>query len=199
MRFSFCLFFLLVSWLVCPEVVAQRQVTVSGRIKASDGRVMPQVTVSVKGTDQGTYTDADGRYSLSLKSGTYTLSVSFLGYESQEKTIVLAQDMTRDFVMEESSLSLDGVNVYGKSRSQKIREGGFAVNALDVKPIVSSLNNLTTLVDHSAGVRIRQEGGVGSDYDLSINGMSGNSIRYFIDGVPLDIKGSGVSLSQTCP
>lgn len=196
MRFSFCLFFLLVSWLVCPEVVAQRQVTVSGRIKASDGRVMPQVTVSVKGTDQGTYTDADGRYSLSLKSGTYTLSVSFLGYESQEKTIVLAQDMTRDFVMEESSLSLDGVNVYGKSRSQKIREGGFAVNALDVKPIVSSLNNLTTLVDHSAGVRIRQEGGVGSDYDLSINGMSGNSIRYFIDGVPLDIKGSGVSLSN---
>ena len=196
MKFSFCLFLLLASWLVSLEAAAQHNFILSGKITARDGSAMPQVTVSVKGTTLGTYSDADGKYSLRLKSGTYTLSLSFLGYETLEKTIVLNQNMTRDFVMKESSVSLDGVNVYGKSRSQKIREGAFSVNALDVKPIVNSLNNLTTLVDHSAGVKIRQEGGVGSDYDLSINGMSGNSVRYFIDGVPLDIKGSGVSLSN---
>lgn len=196
MKFSFCLFLLLASWFVGLEAAAQHNFILSGKITARDGSAMPQVTVSVKGTTLGTYSDADGKYSLRLKSGTYTLSLSFLGYETLEKTIVLNQNMTRDFVMKESSVSLDGVNVYGKSRSQKIREGAFSVNALDVKPIVNSLNNLTTLVDHSAGVKIRQEGGVGSDYDLSINGMSGNSVRYFIDGVPLDIKGSGVSLSN---
>ena len=196
MKFSFCLFLLLASWFVGLEVAAQHNFILSGKITARDGSAMPQVTVSVKGTTLGTYSGADGKYSLHLKSGTYTLSLSFLGYETLEKTIVLNQNMTRDFVMKESSVSLDGVNVYGKSRSQKIREGAFSVNALDVKPIVNSLNNLTTLVDHSAGVKIRQEGGVGSDYDLSINGMSGNSVRYFIDGVPLDIKGSGVSLSN---
>lgn len=196
MKFSFCLFLLLASWFVGLEAAAQHNFILSGKITARDGSAMPQVTVSVKGTTLGTYSDADGKYSLRLESGTYTLSLSFLGYETLEKTIVLNQNMTRDFVMKESSVSLDGVNVYGKSRSQKIREGAFSVNALDVKPIVNSLNNLTTLVDHSAGVKIRQEGGVGSDYDLSINGMSGNSVRYFIDGVPLDIKGSGVSLSN---
>ena len=45
-------------------------------------------------------------------------------------------------------------------------------------------------------VEVREEGGVGSDFDLSINGLSGNSIRYFLDGMPLDTKGSGVSLAN---
>lgn len=65
-----------------------------------------------------------------------------------------------------------------------------------VKPVVNSLSNLNELVNRTSGVKVRQEGGVGSDYDLSINGMSGNSVRYFIDGVPLETKGSEVSLAN---
>ncbi|MDL2331312.1 TonB-dependent receptor plug domain-containing protein, partial [Odoribacter sp. OttesenSCG-928-A06] len=50
--------------------------------------------------------------------------------------------------------------------------------------------------NRTTGVKIREEGGVGSDFDLSINGMSGNSVRYFLDGIPLNTKGNGVSLSN---
>ena len=52
------------------------------------------------------------------------------------------------------------------------------------------------MVNRTTGIKVREEGGVGSDFDLSINGMSGNSVRYFIDGVPLSAKGSGVSLAN---
>ena len=55
---------------------------------------------------------------------------------------------------------------------------------------------LNDLVDRTAGVKVRREGGAGSDFDLTINGMSGNSIRYFIDGVPLETKGTGLSLDN---
>ena len=72
----------------------------------------------------------------------------------------------------------------------------FAANALDVKPLANSVHNLNEMVNRSTGIRVREEGGVGSDFDLSINGMSGNSVRYFLDGVPLDAKGSGVSLAN---
>lgn len=94
------------------------------------------------------------------------------------------------------SVTLEDVTVIGKTKAQKLREGAFSVNAIDINSIVSSLSNLNNIVDRTAGVKIREDGGVGSDFDLSINGMSGNAVRYFIDGIPLDTKGSGVSLSN---
>ena len=94
------------------------------------------------------------------------------------------------------SVALDNVTVTGKSKTQRLREGALAVNAVDVRSLVSSVSSLTGLVDRTAGVKIREEGGIGSDFDLSINGMSGSSVRYFLDGVPLDTKGTGVTLTS---
>lgn len=94
------------------------------------------------------------------------------------------------------SVMLDKVTITGKSRTQRLREGALSVNAIDISSVAGSISSLGRLVDRTAGVKLREEGGVGSDFDLSINGMSGNSIRYFIDGVPLDTKGSGVNLAN---
>ena len=94
------------------------------------------------------------------------------------------------------SVALQEVTVTGKSKTQRLREGALAVNAIDVSSIVSSLSSLNDLIDHTAGVKVREEGGMGSDFDLSINGMSGNSVRYFLDGVPLDTKGQDVTLAN---
>ena len=94
------------------------------------------------------------------------------------------------------TVTLDKVTVIGKSKAQKLREGNLSVNAVDIRSFVNSINNLNTVIDRTAGVKVREEGGVGSDFDLSINGMAGNSVRYFLDGVPLDTKGSSVSLAN---
>ena len=94
------------------------------------------------------------------------------------------------------SVALGNVTVVGKSRTQRLREGALAVNAIDVKSLAASISSLSGIVDRTTGVKIREEGGVGSDFDLSINGMSGDAIRFFIDGVPLDTKGSGVTLAN---
>lgn len=104
--------------------------------------------------------------------------------------------MTMNFTMEENSITLNSVEVYGKTKTQQVKESAFAVNALDVKPQINTLKNLNDMVNRTTGIKIREEGGVGSDFDLSINGLSGNSVRYFIDGMPLDTKGSGVSLAN---
>lgn len=101
---------------------------------------------------------------------------------------------TLDAHKEESSLK--EVVVTAKSAEKKIEEGAFSVNALNIRPAVNQLTTLNKIVDHSAGVKVRREGGVGSDYDLTINGLSGNSIRYFIDGIPLTTKGTSVNLDN---
>lgn len=189
-------FFLLFAVLGFSEGLAQQLVTLSGKITSADGLPVAQATLAVEGTSYGTYSDDNGNYSLGLPQGTYTVVASFIGYESQKKSVNLTGKKTVDFVLREESVALNDVEVYGKSKSQQLREGTFAVSALDVKPVVNSLSNLNELVNRASGIKVRQEGGVGSDYDLSINGMSGNSVRYFIDGVPLETKGSEVSLAN---
>ncbi|WP_231478023.1 TonB-dependent receptor domain-containing protein [Xylanibacter brevis] len=94
------------------------------------------------------------------------------------------------------SVTLSDVTITGKSKIQQLREGALTVNAVDIRSFAGSINNLNNIIDRTAGVKIREEGGLGSDFDLSINGMSGNAVRYFIDGIPLDVKGSGATLAN---
>lgn len=178
------------------DALAQELAILSGKITSSDGHPVAQASLAIEGTSYGTYSNDNGSYRLELPEGTYTVVASFIGYESQKKSVRLTGKKMVDFILKEETVALKDVEVYAKSKSQKLREGAFAVNALDVKPVVNSLSNLNELVNRTSGVKVRQEGGVGSDYDLSINGMSGNSVRYFIDGVPLETKGSEVSLAN---
>lgn len=109
---------------------------------------------------------------------------------------VMADVTCADTVPDNDGGTLGNVVVYGKSVGRKLEEGAYNVNAVELLTNVNRLVSLNDLVNRSAGVKVRREGGVGSDFDLSINGLSGNSIRYFIDGVPLDTKGSDVNLGN---
>ena len=111
-------------------------------------------------------------------------------------TASFAQDSLKVSGALDDTLMLRQSTVTAKSREQALREGAFAVGALNIRLQASTLQSLTQAIDRTAGIRIREEGGVGSDFDLSINGMSGNSIRYFLDGMPLDAKGTGMTLAN---
>ena len=102
----------------------------------------------------------------------------------------IAQDHIKD------SIQIQEVYVVGKSKIQRLREGAITMNAVDIAARVNTLTNLNDIVNRTTGVKVRSEGGLGSDFELSLNGMSGNSIRYFIDGIPLDTKGSEVTLAN---
>lgn len=177
-------------------IVAQEKVTLSGTVKDKAGNALPAVAIAAENTSFGTYSNEDGSYTLSVPAGEWTIVTSCVGYESIRKRTRLTNDTHLDFVLTDSSIDLESIEVYGKSQNQKLKESAFSVNALDVRGIAVSVNNISTLVNRTTGVRIREEGGVGSDFELSINGLSGNSVRYFIDGVPMDTKGSGVTLAN---
>lgn len=94
------------------------------------------------------------------------------------------------------TLNLKEVVVVGKNANQCLKEGAYSVSAVDIKSLANSITNVSDIVNRSAGVKIRTEGGMGSDYDLSLNGMSGNSVKYFVDGVPLSTLGGNVTLQN---
>ena len=94
---------------------------------------------------------------------------------------------------------LKNVSVKGKSRKQKVETSGFAVAIIETKE--ASLRNLTTneLLDRSVGVRVRQNGGIGSNVEYNLNGMSGNSIGIFLDGIEISTYGSSFNLNNIPP
>ena len=176
MRFITGLLFTFICLLPAGSM-AQNKVTLSGKVIDQHGTPIAQATIAVENTTSGTYTDDRGKYSLQVAPGKHTFVVSFLGYQTVKQSLDIRQDKKQNFTLQESAVTLSSVEVYGKTQTQKVKEGAFAVNALDIKPIVNSLNNLNDLVNRTTGIKVREEGGVGSDFDLSINGLSGNSVR----------------------
>ena len=140
--------------------------------------------------------DDKGCYSIDILPGVYTISVSSLGFKPYQRQLNINHNQTFDIILEEQFTDLSEVEIMGKTKSQQLRESSLTVNSIDVKNQINSLNNLNVLIGRSSGVRIRENGGVGSDFDLSLNGLSGNSIRYFVDGIPLASVGNGTSFAN---
>ena len=83
------LFTLLISGLFCCLVLTSpaQQRTVKGKVTAEDGSPLPGASVSIKGTNLGTMTDAEGDYSLHVPPDAAVLVFSFIGYTSAEVII----------------------------------------------------------------------------------------------------------------
>ena len=94
------------------------------------------------------------------------------------------------------TLTINTATVTGQTEAHKIRQGAFAASSVEIGRQVATLQSLSRAIDRTSGVRIREQGGVGSEFDLSLNGLSGSSIRYFIDGVALDSKGTGINITN---
>lgn len=179
-----------------PSQAAKPFYTLSGRISDRLSEPVSFATLTFNDKKYITTVDVDGRYEIKLEKGVYFGIVSAVSYRTVDFKIELAKDTVFDIVMEEDAVQLQSVNVYGKTVGKQLEEGAFSVNAVEIAPNLNKMVTLNDLIDRTSGVKVRREGGAGSDFDLTINGMSGNSIRYFIDGVPLETKGTGLTLDN---
>src|SRR5687768_12745979 len=64
--------------------LALQELTVSGQVLDDANKPMPGVNIVVKGTTNGTTTDTDGKYSVTVPTGNAVLVFSFIGYVTQE-------------------------------------------------------------------------------------------------------------------
>ncbi|MFI3248660.1 MAG: TonB-dependent receptor plug domain-containing protein, partial [Rikenellaceae bacterium] len=195
MRFLWGLFVILMV-MASGSVAMSAEYVVKGRITNERGESVAMATVGVNGTSNMVVSNSAGEYSINLERGLLTVVVQSMGYEDFVDMVEVRNDMEYNPVLRENLYSVEKVDIYAKSTTQRLKEGIFAVNSLDVEKLANTSTTLSEIVGKTAGVKIREDGGAGSDFDLSINGLSGNSVRYFIDGVPLRTMGGGVNLSN---
>jgi outer membrane receptor protein involved in Fe transport len=81
------------------------------------------------------------------------------------------------------------VVVQATSASDRLRQSAEAVQVVDTRASRRSAADLGETLARTAGVTVQRAGGLGSDSRFSLNGLEGDQIRFFVDGVPLDFAG----------
>ena len=168
--------FLLVGFCFAFSLNAQQK-TVTGTVTAeADGMALPGVNVIVKGTNNGTSTDFDGNYSISLKEGTGTLVFSYLGYTSKE--VVVGSSSTVNVVLVEDLASLDEVVVvgYGSRRKSDVTGAVSSVSTdeLNAFPVLDATQ---ALQGRAAGVVVQSNNGGEPGAPISIKIRGNTSIN----------------------
>lgn len=80
---------------------------VKGLITTQEGKPLAYASVYVKGTNQGTHSNLEGRYSIKLPNGRYTLVCQYVGYASQEAQLVINNDdKDLNFVLRQQEITL---------------------------------------------------------------------------------------------
>lgn len=173
------------------------KVNLTGIILTDSGQPAEGVSVALKGTAYSTLTNEKGEYELSAEPGNYVLSVTYVGYKSKQTKINLQSNQTAPSIsIEEDMAALDEVQVTGKTKVERVREQPFNITAVDLKMIHNTSADLNQVLNRTTGVRVRETGGMGSDFNFSLNGFSGNQVKFFMDGIPIDSYGSSFTLNN---
>ncbi|UFH53909.1 TonB-dependent receptor [Spirosoma sp. KNUC1025] len=168
-----------------PEEVVARRIT--GRVTDENNTGLPGANVIEKGTNNGTTTDAGGNFSLNVSDAATTLTISSVGYISQEVTI--GNRTTINLQLAPDNRTLDEVVVvsYGTVKKSNLTEAVSIVNVADAKK-VQAASVVDQIQGRAAGVTVASTGGQpGATASIKIRGSStfgsNQDPIYIIDGV----------------
>jgi TonB-linked SusC/RagA family outer membrane protein len=167
------------------ETVFQ-QSSITGTVTDGSGQGIPGVSVLVKGTTNGTLTDANGRYTLNAPA-TSTLVYSYVGYISQE--VPANNRKVINVKLAEDVGNLNEVVVTGYATEQRKDIVG-SVSIVDAEALQSTpTGNVTSqLQGRSPGVTVSGDGSLDGGAKVRIRGFgsfTGSEPLYVIDGVPV--------------
>lgn len=168
---------------VMPSII------VTGQVIDSEGLALPGTNVLVKGTSNGTTTDVNGKFTLTVENEDAVLVVSFIGYLSQEVKVGSQTNITITMQADVQSLSEVVVVGYGTQRKQDVTGSISSLKADDLKTQGSNTIQ-KSLQGRAAGVQVESAGGEpGSGVKILIRGtgsLNSNNPLYIVDGVQVD-------------
>ena len=166
--------------------------TVKGVVKDEAGEALPGATIKLSGTNYVTVTNNDGYFEMRVEEGSYTLEVSFIGYETVTKTNVVvtaSKALVSNFTLRAGTL-LREVNIsYGKQKAKEVSSSISEISANEFKdmPVIQFSQGLQ---GKAAGVQVALSSGQpGRGIEFRIRGAaslySSNQPLVVIDGLPV--------------
>ncbi|WP_448822151.1 TonB-dependent receptor [Capnocytophaga sp.] len=173
--------------LTTSSLWAQNTAELSGKItdKATQ-KPLIGADIYLKELKKGTNADVQGNYHLKgIPKGNYTIIGSYLGYQTFSKKIYLKGQERLDISLKEQAEEISGVTVSGKSIAHQKKEESMPVTVIDMSNMRGTVSNVQDILAKTVGVTLRNSGGVGSSSRISVRGLEGKRIGFFIDELPM--------------
>ncbi|MCU0451567.1 MAG: carboxypeptidase-like regulatory domain-containing protein, partial [Bernardetiaceae bacterium] len=186
---------LLLTGMLCALLAGQafaQSRTVSGKVTSSeDGSALPGVNVLLKGTTNGTVTDVEGNYKLSVTGADPVLTFSYVGFITKE--VPVGAQTAINVVLDSDAKQISEVVVTAQGIVREKRALGYAVSTVTTGAIADRAQPDVgrVLQGKIAGVNIIQTSGVsGTGTNINIRGYSsitgGVQPLFVVDGVPFN-------------
>ncbi len=82
------------------------------------------------------------------------------------------------------------------TEAEKLVQSSRAITVIETERARRQSADMGDLVGTAQGINIRRSGGLGAEMRLSLNGLSGEQVRFFLDGIPLDLAGFPAGLAN---
>ena len=167
----------------------QQEREITGTVVDSSGTPLLGASVIIKGTSQGTATDFDGNFKITVPNDSSMLVVTYIGYKDQEVSVVGLSHVNVTMVADNNALEEIVVIGYGTEKKSLVSDAVSTISAKQIKDLpVPSVDGL--LQGQAAGVQVNQNSGTpGGEMSVRIRGLtsiSGSSQPlYIIDGIPV--------------
>lgn len=188
MRKLFCLFVLFLTLAtLSAEAFQDNKSIIKGKVSDINGNGLQGASVTLNTNLRGTFTTPDGNYMLSgLEDGEYTIRVSFMGYESVAKEVILKGDLDVNIVLQSLTYKIDEVMISAMRAGEHTPMAYSEVDKKTLK-LMNTGQDMPYLLSLTPSFIETSEAGNGIGYTgLRIRGTDGNRINVTIDGIPLN-------------
>ena len=168
------------------------QANLSGFVKDDKGSVLAGANVYLSGTEMGSATSANGKYEIeNIKSGNYTLIVSYLGYNTEKFELNLTGNTTKDVALTPSALEIEALQVTGtiiKDRKTPFPHSSLTADDLELR---TASRDITAVMADAPGVYFTEGKGGAGDSRVYIRGFDQENSATLINGVPVNDMENG--------
>jgi iron complex outermembrane receptor protein len=190
------LFSALILLLILTQTAWAQTFAIKGKlVDKVSGEGLAGASVQVKNAEinTGNLTEVNGTFKIeNLKSGSYTVTASYIGYVLQTETVVISgKDAFVTFKLGEDNSTLKEVEILADVAVE--RETPVAFSAIKESTIKESLagRDLPLILNETPGVYANSGGGGAGDAEVSIRGFSANNVAVMVNGVPVNDMENG--------
>ena len=164
----------------------QEVYTLSGVIADENKQPLIGASIYIKETKTGISTDENGKFSVRLPAGSYTLAINYLGYKNREEKIQLTRNASLNFAMEDDTQTLEEVVITQNTKAVDIRKPQMSVNSLTMQeikqiPVALGEPDLLKSLMTLPGVTNAGEGSSG----FNVRGGAADQNLVLLDGAPI--------------
>lgn len=142
-------------------------------------------------------TDESGKFCFTnLPQGEYTLRATFVGYRSEPQKLNLDKSISKIRLEIKTPYLFDDLDVISKKTTDVKAEQSIKAEIVDLEEHKRSSTSVEQLMNNATGIKVRNNGGLGAESDIIVGGYNGKSVKFLIDGIPMDYLGSSMSITK---